>query len=85
MKFRLLVDWEVFEFMKTLSRAEQRLLHRRFRQIQHSPTSFTDYHEYSKAGHRVEISICDRFAISFAVDHLDWCIKILDITSADKT
>lgn len=85
MKFRLLVDLEVFEFMKTLSRAEQRSLQQRFRQIQEFPTGFTDYHEYARAGHRMEISICDRFAISFAVDHLDRHIKILDITLADKT
>lgn len=85
MKFRLLVDLEVFEFMKTLSRAEQSMLHRRFRQIQESPTAFTDYLEYAEAGYRMEISICDRFAISFAVDHLDRHIKILDITPADRT
>jgi hypothetical protein len=85
MKFRLLVDLEVFEFMKTVSRAEQRLLLQRFRQIQERPTAFTDFHEYARAGHRVEISICDRFAISFAIDHLDRQIKILDITLADAT
>jgi hypothetical protein len=83
MKFRLLVDLDVFEFMKTLGRKEQRALRQRFHQIQEFPPGFTDYHEYAQAGHRVEISICDRFAISFAVDHLDRQIKILDITPAD--
>ena len=34
----------------------------------YSPTSdvstgFTDYHEYARAGHRMEISICDRFTM----------------------
>jgi len=85
MKFRLLVDLEVFEFMTTLSRAEQKLLHRRFRQIQESPTAFTDFHEYAAAGYRLEISICDRFAIGFAIDHLDQHIKILSIALADKS
>lgn len=85
MKFRLLVDLEVFEFIKTLPRAEQRTRHRRFRQIQEFPTGFTDYHEYATAGHRTEISICDRFAISFSIDHLDRQIKILDIALADPT
>jgi hypothetical protein len=83
MKFRLLVDLEVFEFVKTLNRSEQRALQLRFRQIQEFPTGFTDFHEYAAAGYRTEISICDRFAISFAVDHLDRHIKILDITLAD--
>lgn len=84
MKFRLLVDLELFEFIETLNRAEQRTLHQRSRQIQEFPTGFTDFHEYAAVGHRTEISICDRFAISFAVDHLDRHIKILDITLADK-
>ena len=85
MKYRLLLDLEVFEFIKTLSRAEQRALHQRFRQLQEFPTGFTDYHEYAAAGHQTEITICDRFAVSFAMDHLDRHIKILDITLADKT
>ena len=83
MKYRLLVDLEVFEFIARLGRPEQRMIHQRLRQIQEFPTGFTDYHEYAAAGHRVEISICDRFAISFAVDHLDRHIKVLDITLAD--
>jgi hypothetical protein len=84
MKFRLLVDLEVFEFIKTLHRAEQSLLYRRFRQIQESPTAFTDYHEYAEAGYRVDINICDRFAISFAVDHMDRHIKILEVAAPDR-
>ena len=85
MKFRLLVDLEVFEFIKSLSRAEQLLLHRRLRQIQEFPTNFTDYHEYAAAGYRLEISICDRFAISFAIDHLDHQIKVMEIALADQS
>ena len=84
MKFRLLVDLEVFAFMKTLSRADQGLLQRRFRQIQESPTAYADHHAYANAGYRVEINICDRFAVSFAVDHLDRHIKILERASADR-
>ncbi len=67
MKYRLLLDLEVFEFIKTLSRVEPRALHQRFRQLQEFSTGFTDYHEYAAAGHRTEINICDRFAISFAM------------------
>ena len=84
MKFRLLVDVDVFAFIKTLPRVEQRTLDRRFRQIQELPTRFSDYHEYASAGHRVEISICDRFAISYTIDHLDRHVKILDIGPADR-
>lgn len=84
MKFRLLVDIEVFEFIKALRHDEQRVLQRRFRQLQEFPTGFSDYHEYAPSGHRVEISICDRFAVNYAVDHLDRQVKILAITLADK-
>jgi len=84
MKFRLFVDFDVAEFMITLTRTEQRALRKRFLEMQDFPTRYVDYHEHDHVGHRIEISICGRFAIKFWLDHLDKHIKVLEVSLADR-
>jgi hypothetical protein len=45
MNHRLLIDYEVIEFLETLSRREQRLLRNRFVGIRDDPQKFSDYTE----------------------------------------
>ena len=85
MKYRLLIDHEVIEFIEALSRKDQRLLRDRFVQIQDYPQNLSDYTESDSDGHRVDIHICGRYAIKFWEDHADRHIKILDVRLADKS
>lgn len=84
MKFRLLIDYEVIEFMETLPRKDRLMLRNRFVAIQDFPGNYSDYVEYDLVGSRVEIHIFGKFAIKFWTDHADQDIKILDLHFADR-
>ncbi|HUZ06893.1 MAG TPA: hypothetical protein VMV89_05330, partial [Candidatus Paceibacterota bacterium] len=83
MKYRLLIDYEVIEFVWALSPKDQRLLRNRFVAIQDYPQRFSDYIESDSAGRRVDIHICGKYAVKFWEDHADRHIKILDVRFAD--
>ena len=85
MKYRLLIDYEVIEFLETLPRKDQKLLRNRFVAIQDYPRKFSDYAESDHTGHRVDIHICGKYAVKFWEDHADRHIKILDVRLADKS
>lgn len=85
MKFRLLIDYEVIEFIETLSRKDQRLLRNRLVAIQDYPGRHADYSERDDTGRRVDIHICGKYAIKFWEDHADKHIKILDVHFADRS
>jgi hypothetical protein len=85
MKYRLLIDYEVIEFLETLPRKDQGLLRNRFVAIQNYPQNFSDFTESDNTGRRVDIHICGKYAIKFWEDHADRHIKILDVRFADKS
>jgi hypothetical protein len=85
MNYRLLVDYEVIEFLETLPRTEQRLLRNHFVAIQHLPGRHSDYTEPDSSGRPVDIHICGKFAIKFWADHADRHLKILDVHFADRS
>ena len=60
MNYRLLIDYEVIEFLETLSRREQRLLRDRFVDIRDNPQQFSDYTEPDHTERRVDIHICGK-------------------------
>jgi len=68
MKYRVLVDFEVIQFMDELKPAHRQALQRRFIQMQDFSTRFVDYIEYDDSGRRIEISVVGRFAIKFWID-----------------
>lgn len=68
MNYRLLIDYEVIEFLETLSRKDQRLLRNRFVAIQGYPSRYSDYAEPDSTGRPVEIHICGKYAIKFWTD-----------------
>jgi hypothetical protein len=75
MSYRLLVDYEVIEFLESLLRREQRLLRNRFVAIREDPQKLSDYTEPDDAGRRVQIHICGKYAVKFWQDHADQHIK----------
>jgi hypothetical protein len=83
MNYRLLIDYEVIEFLETLSRREQRLLRNRLVAIRDSPQPFSDYTEFDHTGRRVDIHIFGKYAVKFWQDHADRHIKILNLHFAD--
>ena len=84
MNYRLLIDYEVIEFLESLPRKDRRLLRGRFLAIQNDPQNFSDFVESGVTRHRVDINIHGNFAIKYWQDHADQHVKILDITLADR-
>lgn len=84
MNYRLLIDWEVIEFMETLPRKDQILLRKRFVALLDYPSKYSDYVEYDSKGRRVDIHICGKYAIKFWEDHADKHVKILNAHLADR-
>jgi hypothetical protein len=84
MKYRLLIDYEVIEFIETLSRKEPLTLRNRLVAIQDYPGRYADYTEHDSEGRRVGIHICGRYAIKFWEDHADKHVKILNSHFADR-
>jgi len=68
MSYRLLVDYEVIEFLETLPRREQRLLRNRFVAIREDPQKFSDYTESDYGGRRVNIHVCGKYAVNNQTD-----------------
>jgi hypothetical protein len=80
---RLLIDIEVFEFLRTLRRREQEDLLKCFRQIADTPSVFTDFSERDSTGRRVDVHVSGKFAVKFWNDFADRQVKILDVHPAD--
>jgi hypothetical protein len=83
MRFRLLLDLDVVDFMQTLPRARRTALFAHFRRIQESPANHSDYIERDATGRRVEVSVFDGLAIYYWIDHADAQVKILTLVVAD--
>lgn len=84
MNYRLLIDYEVIEFLETLPRRERLLLRNRFVTISDQPRAHSDYTEPDETGRPVDIHICGKFAIKYWLDHADRHIKILEVHLADR-
>mgnify|MGYP003581384882 FL=1 len=84
MNYRLLIDYDVIEFLESFPRKDQQLLRSRFIAIQNSARQLSDYKEKDSTGRLVDIHICGRYAIKFWEDHADRHIKILDAHLADR-
>ena len=84
MNYRLLIDYDVIEFLETLPRRDQRLLRNRFVEIREFPGRFSDATDYDASGRRVEIHVCGKYAVKFWEDGADQHVKILDVHLADR-
>jgi hypothetical protein len=82
-EYRLLIDIEIIEFLRSRPRAQQELLLARLRAIASDPTGYWDYTEQDSAGRDLGIHIFSKFAIWFWEDNADMHVKILEIHLAD--
>lgn len=82
---RLLIDIEVFEFLRTLRQSEQIALLKRFREIAAFPSRYSDFVEYDSSGRRVDVHVLGKFAIKFWDDFADRHVKILEVHLADRS
>jgi hypothetical protein len=84
MKYRLLIDYEVIEFLERLPRKDQQLLRNRFLAIQDYPGKYSDCTDSDSTGRSIDIHICGKYAVKFWQDHADKHVKILDVHLADR-
>lgn len=82
---RLLIDIEVFDFLRKLRRREQEDLLKRFREIAAFPSKFSDFTEKDTNGRLIDVHVSGRFAIKFWNDFADRQVKILDVHLADSS
>ncbi len=82
-EYRLLIDIEVVEFLRSRSRRQQELLMARFRTMASSPGRFYDYTESDAVGRDLGMHVFANCAIQFWEDPADMHLKILDIHPAD--
>jgi hypothetical protein len=83
MRFRLLIDLDVVDFMQSLARSRRARFFAHFRQIREHPERHSDFVEHDDTGRRVDVSVLDGFAIYYWIDHADQHVKILKLVIAD--
>ena len=84
MEYRLLVSFDVIEFLETLKKADQRMLRNRFLEIVGFPAQYSDFKEEDSNGRLVDIHIAGKYAIKFWEDTADMDLKVLDVHLADR-
>jgi hypothetical protein len=84
MNYRLLIDFDVIEFLETLRPNQRRQLRDRLVAIRDKPRQFSDYTEPDSAGRAVDIHVFGKYAIKYWEDHADQHVKILDVHFADR-
>lgn len=84
MDYRLLIDIEVFDVLRSLqSRRQQRLLEH-FRRIQRHPEDHAEYSERDPSGRRIDVCLFEGYAIYYWEDFADRQVKILELLPADE-
>ena len=84
MNYRLLVSFDVIEFLETLKKADQRTLRDRFLEISDFHANYSDFKEEDANNRPVDIHIAGKYAIKFWEDAADMDLKILDVHLADR-
>lgn len=83
MRFHLLIDLEVIDFMQSMSRSRRVNFFAHFRRIREHPQHHSDYVERDDSGRRVDVSVLDGFAIYYWIDRAEQHVKILKLVAAD--
>jgi hypothetical protein len=84
MKYRLLVDLEVTEFIQQRPKRVRDELFAHFRRIRDFPSRYSDYQENDETGRPVQISIHAGFSLHYWIDEIDGHVKVLAVKPADK-
>jgi hypothetical protein len=83
-KYRLLIDLEVYDFLAGLTANERRQLRSRFGELAEAPAHWMEVADHDATGRLLWITVCGRFAITFWEDFTDRHIKILRVVLADR-
>ena len=84
MRYRLLIDLEVYEFLRNLKRRDRDALLALFAQIRKCPDRFGDYDQRSESGRIYNVHVTGRFAVSIWDDFADRQVKIMEVNWADE-
>lgn len=84
MKRRLLLAWQVIEFIETLPRAERQRIRCRLLEITAAPSQFSDFTEEDSAGRPHDVHLFGRYTIRYWDDFVDRDLKIVDIAQTDR-
>lgn len=82
--FRLLIDYEVFEFVARLSRKEQQLIRREMLRMQDFPYNHADYQEKDEFGRQYHVHLFGKYALKYWIDEADKHLKIMEIRPSDR-
>ena len=84
MKRRLLLAWQVIEFIEALPRGERQRMRRRLLEIAAAPSHFSDFNEDDPSGRSHDVHLFGRYAIRYWDDFADRDLKIVDIIPSDR-
>lgn len=84
MKWRLLLDIEVIEFLQTLRAPMRQRLFAVFRRIQDFPGNHRQFTETDPAGRLLSALVCEGYAIYYWEDFADRHIKVMRVCLADR-
>jgi hypothetical protein len=82
--YKLLLVYEVVEFIESSDRGTQPVLHKRLRQIRDFPFNHSEVSELDDIGRRIEINILGKYAIRYRIDDADGEVKVVEIVLADR-
>jgi hypothetical protein len=83
-EYRLLVAYEVFEFLEGLPAKDRKKLRGSFLEINDWPSRYSDFKEPDDTGRHLDVHICGRYAIRYWEDFADRHVKILEVSFADR-
>lgn len=84
MNRRLLLAWQVIEFIEKLPRAERQRMRRRLVEIAAAPDRFSDFAEDDASGRPHQVHLFGRYAIRYWDDFADRDLKVVDIIPSDR-
>ena len=79
MAFRLLIDFDVLDFVANLPASQRHRLYVHFRDIQKFPGNYSDYVEPDDEGRLMNVSVFNGLRILYWTDRADRHVKILHI------
>jgi len=81
--FRLLVDYEVFEFVVRLNAKEQHLIRREMLRVRDFPYNNADYAETDELGRQYHVHIFGKYALKYWIDEADRHLKMMEMRASD--
>ena len=84
MKRRLLLAWQVIEFIERLPRTERQRIRKRLLEIAAAPGPFSDFTEDDPSGRAHDVHLFGRYTIRYWDDFADRDVKIVDIAQTER-